>query len=232
MKIASLGILLVAGSSLAQPQSQAPDPNLAREVRAVRVEAARSMVALRQYAWTERTEVLVDGKAKSSNDLLCRYDAEGKVIKEPMGGTGQAERANTSSNRPVVRKKADNQDYIQRAITIIHNYMPPKPEQFDYLVQNGYASLGRPAGGTSELRVTHYFQSTDVVVFTYDTATKTMLKASVAANLGTPKDPVTMDIVFEKLPDRTNHVATATLNAKAKKVQVITRNMNYQKLTN
>lgn len=41
-----------------------------------------------------------------------------------------------------------------------------------------------------------------------------------------------MEALFETLPDGVSHFSAATLNAPAKKVQVKTRNVMYQKLAN
>jgi hypothetical protein len=41
---------------------------------------------------------------------------------------------------------------------------------------------------------------------------------------------VTLAVMFESLPDGTNHVWSTLLNAAAKEVQVKTTNSNYQKL--
>ena len=75
-----------------------------------------------------------------------------------------------------------------------------------------------------------YFQTGDSVVFTYDPKSKVLLQVNVFSDLANPKDPVTMEAVFETLPDGVNHLASTTLNAPAKKVQIKTRNMLYEKL--
>jgi hypothetical protein len=200
-----------------------------REVAAVRGELARSNAALRQYTWTEHTEVLVKGDVKSSSAVICRYDDAGELTKTPTGTAKENDKSSAVSNRPMVRKKADMQDYIQRAVNRIHVYAPPKPEQIDYLLQNGYASLGQSEAGKSHVRFTHYFQEGDSLVFTYDSVSKVLLQVSIASTLGSPKDPVTMEAVFETLPDGVNHLSSATLNANARKVQVKLRNVMYQK---
>ena len=58
------------------------------------------------------------------------------------------------------------------------------------------------------------------------------VRAVVSSNLSGPKDPVTLEAVFELLPDNVNHLATATLKAPAKKVQVNVKNTDYKKLEN
>jgi hypothetical protein len=226
------GLLLCGLSSLGRMGAQDIDPNLVREVTAVRAEVARSKAALRQYTWTEHTEVLVKGSVKSSSASICRYDGSGELTKAPIDTAQEKKTSSAVSKRPVVRKKADMQDYIERAVSRIHTYLPPKPEQIDYLLQKGLASLGQSRSGKSEVRFTHYFQDGDSLVFTYDSVSKVLLQVGVVSTLGSPKDPVTMEAVFETLPDGVNHLSSATLNANSRKVQVKTRNVMYQKLAN
>ena len=223
------GLLLCGLSSLHQICAQAVDPNLMREVAAVRQEMARSNLALRQYTWTEHTEVLVKGSVKSSTAFTCRYDESGQLIRNPIGEPKDRELSKAVSRRPMVRKKSEMQDYMERAVTLIQNYVPVKPDQIQYLLQTGEASLGPSEGGKSELRFTHYFQAGDVLVFTYDSATKALLRASIKANLANPKDPVTLEAAFATLPEGVTHLSSATLTAKAKKIQVNRRNVMYQK---
>lgn len=230
--IFAAGLLLCGLAPLGRIGAQAVEPNfLMSEAAAVRAEVARSRAALRQYTWTENTEVLVKEKVKSTTAVLCRYDASGDfIVRTPVGTAEEKRDPSAVSNRPIVRKKAGMQDYIERAMTRIHNYVPPKPEQIDYLLKNGKASLERSADGKPEIRFKDYFEDKDSLVFTYDAVSKRLLGARIAGTLGSPKDPVTMDAVFETLPDGVNHLSSATLNAKAKKVQVKTRNVSYQKM--
>jgi hypothetical protein len=208
------------------------DPKVALEVAAVRAEVARNNEGLRQYSWTEHTEVLKKDDVQASSEFVCRYGAAGLLVKTPTGEGKEQQEANGVSKRHRVRKKANMQDYIERAVTTINDYVPPKPELIQAALDQGNVSLGRTQSGTSEIRVKDYFQRGDSLVFSYDTSSKVLLRAVILSTLGTPKDPVTLDAVFEKLPDGVNHLATATVNAKAKNVQVVTRHTNYQKLAN
>ena len=217
--------------------AQNVDPNVVREVGLVYTGVAGNNEALRQYTWTEHTEVLVKGEVKSSTALTCRYDGSGKLVKTPPADTneqdGKAKKdPSAMSNKPRVRKKADMQDYIERAISLIHVYVPLKPDQLQLLLQRGSASLGKAEGGKSEIRLVGYFQGGDSLVFTYDPVSKALLHASIKSTMGSPKDPVTLDAVFETLPDGVNHLASTILNAPNRKVQVKTRNDSYQKAAN
>ncbi len=213
-------------------RAQEVDPHVIREVSAVRAQVASNNAALRQYAWTALTEVSVKGKVKSSGEYRCRYDQTGQLTRTLIGTGKQMDPASAVSKRPKVRSKAEMQDYIERAISRIYRYVPPDPEQIDSLLKNGKASLGPSTGTTSEVRFTNYFEDGDTFVFSYDSASKALLRANVTSSLGSPKDPVTLEALFEKLPDGVNHVTSAILHASAKKVQVKVNNMSYQKLAN
>ncbi len=232
MRLLAAGLLVCGLSLPGRMRAQGVDPNLMREVGAVRAEIARSMAALRQYTWTEHTEVLVKGDVKSSSAVICRYDRSGELTRTPVDTGKEKGTSSAVSKRPMVRKKADMEDYIERAVSRIQTYVPPKPEQIQYLLQNGYASPGRSEAGKSEVRFTNYFEKGDSLVFTYDSVSKVLLRVSVASTLGSPKDPVILEAVFETLPDGVNHVSSATLNAKKRNVQVKRRNVMYQKVAN
>jgi hypothetical protein len=210
-------------------RAQGFDANLMREATLVRAEIASSAEGLRQYTWTEKTQVLVGGSIKSMRAFNCHYDASGQLVKTPLDTDKERDKPAATSKRPLVRRKADMQDYIERAVSRIHNYVPPEPKQIDYLLQNGQASLGQSANANSEIRLTHYFEERDSFVFTYDSVSKVLRRATIASTLGSPKDPVTLEAVFETLPDGVNHLSSAVLNAKKKNVVVKTSNLDYRK---
>jgi hypothetical protein len=223
--------LLLGGLLLFGPISaQDPKPDVSREVAAVRADLARSYNELLKYAWTEQTEVLVGGKLKSSSASACGYDRKFQIIRTPLDPEQDKATSRQTSNRPLVRSKGEMQDYIERAISRIHDYAPPNPEVIDHLVTSGQASLAPPSGGKTEVRMTHYYQDGDSIVFTYDSASKRLLRMAVSSNLSERKDPVTLDAVFEMLPGNVNHLATAVLKAPSKKVQVNVKNVDYKKL--
>jgi hypothetical protein len=222
--------LLCASAASDGLRGQGADANLMREAAAVRAEIARSASGLRQYAWTEQTEVRVSGTLKSSNTLTCRYDASGELLKTPLATGKKMDGGQATSKRPIVRDKADLRDYIERAVTRVNNYAPPKPEVIDYVLSDGQVSLGRSADGNSEIRLTHYYADGDSLVFTYNSQSKLLLRAAVVSTLGSAKDPVTLEAVFETLPDGLNHVSSAVLNAKKRNVEVKMFNLDYRKV--
>jgi hypothetical protein len=228
----SITLILVAeGLFLRALCAQGADPAVVREVVLVRDEVTSSLQALQHYTWTERTDVSVDGKPKSSTTFLCHYDGSGELIRKPVSDNSQKP-ANQFSNRPVVRKRADLEDYIDRAVASMRDYLPLKPDRIQYMLEHKQVAYTQSGQNRGEFHLTSYFQEGDSIVFTCDPVSKAMLQVHVATTLGTPKDPVTMEALFEKLPDGTNHLANATLNAPRRKVQVKRTNFSYAKSAN
>lgn len=222
-------LLLCGLAALQGAAAQGVDPRLLNEVVAVKVALATDQAALRQYTWTEHTEVLIKGDVKSSTFAMCRYDGSGELQKRPMDAGKPAETPQVTSKRPLNRMKADTADYVQRAVSLVHTYLPPKPELLQSLMENGNASLGQAGPGQSEIQFKNYWKDRDLLTFTFDTRTKALLKVGIKSYLATEKDPVTLDALFETLPDGTNHLASTVLNGSAKKIQVKTQNSGYQK---
>ncbi|MEO8373478.1 MAG: hypothetical protein ABI806_30115 [Candidatus Solibacter sp.] len=130
--------------------AQEADPKLLREAEAVRTVLAANKAALSAYTWTERTEVLVDGKLHSTTEMLCRYDPQGEVARTPKEeAAAEGKKASAMSNKPRVREKAAKQDYIERTISLIRYYVPPNPDRITAMLQNGTASLGKSEAGKS-----------------------------------------------------------------------------------
>src|SRR5688572_24197646 len=103
MRFKSLaGILFCGLWTLCPLEAQGVDPTVVREVMAVRDDVARSKQALRQYTWTEHTEVRVKGDLKASTDFLCTYDDSGKVTRTPMAKGKEDEAASAISKRHMV----------------------------------------------------------------------------------------------------------------------------------
>jgi hypothetical protein len=223
------GLLICGLTSPPAPAQQGSDMLMLRDVTAVREALARSQAALRQYTWTEQTEVLIKGDVKSSTFVSCSYDLTGELQKVPMQATKPDETPSAMSKRPLNRKKADMADYVQRAVSLVHTYLPPKPELLLTAIQGGNASLSPAGPGQSEIQFKNYWKDRDLLTVTFDTQSKTLRKVGVRSYLATEKDPVTMDAVFETLPDGTNHLASTVLKGDAKKIQVTTRNSGYQK---
>ncbi len=222
-----LPILAVAPTASAQAVKQ----ELQQKLATVKESVARNQVALRQYMWTEHTDMSLKGEVKKSTDNLCRYGADGKVSKTPIGTPAPKKEMRGLKKKVAEKKIGELQDYMERAVSLIHRYMPPAPDSMQAAFQAGHVSLGQAGPGKIQLQFRDYAKPGDSLTFNFDTATKALQSISVNSYLDDPKeDVVALAVVFQSLPDGTNYVASTTLNAAAKQVVVKTSNTNYQKL--
>ncbi len=127
-----------------------------------------------------------------------------------------------------MRKKAESQDYIDRALSLIAAYIPPDPGQLDAMLERGDAAIEPSKPGTLQIRFKGYYQRGDSMIFGYDPVSKALRHVTILSTLG-PKDPVTMEAGFETLPEGVNHVASTTLTAQSKKIEIKTRNSSYMR---
>jgi len=155
----------------------------------------------------------------------------GRTAKTPVGTPAPPKQMRGLKKRVVENKVEELQDYMERAAALIHRYMPPAPESMEAAFKAGNAGLGQAGPGKIQLQFKNYAKPGDSLTFNFDSATKALQTISVNSYLDDPKDDVvTLAVVFQSLPDGTNYVASTTLNAAAKQVEVKTTNANYQKL--
>jgi hypothetical protein len=69
-----------------------------------------------------------------------------------------------------------------------------------------------------------------VMVLTLDQAAKALRQVAVNNYLDDQKDPVTLQVDFAAPPAGPSYAAATTLTAAATKIQVVTRDLNYQKI--
>ncbi len=230
MELAGMTVLLSVAAGAQDPKA------LQEKVAAVKESMARNQAALRQYSWTARTEISLKGEVKKTTEAICRYGPDGSVQKTPLGAPpAQAQqqkggrRGGGVKARVVEKKKDELEDYMERAAALIHNYVPPTPPRLQEALQSGNASAGPAGPGEVQLKFSNYFKPGDALVLSLDSAAKTLRQVSVNSYLDDEKDAVSLRVDFASLPDGANYASVVTLNAPAKKIQVTTRNLNYQK---
>lgn len=224
-----MGLCVLALTTTASAQGVKQE--LQQKLATVKESVVRNQASLRQYTWTEHTDISLKGEVKKSTDNICRYGADGKVAKTPVGTPAAPKEMRGMKKRIVEKKVGELQDYMERAAALIHRYMPPSHESMEAAFQAGNAALGQAGPGKIQLQFKNYAKPGDSLTFNFDAATKAIQNISVSSYLDDPKDDaVTLAVDFRNLPDGTNYVASTTLNAAAKEVVVKTTNGNYQKL--
>jgi hypothetical protein len=225
----SAAFLLVLFTTGSVPGQDAAQQALQQKIAALKQSMADNQAKLRQYSWTETTEISLKGEVKKREQNECRYGADGKVQKTPIGDSGgqQAKGAKRGLKGKIVANKVDEmKDYMDRVGSLVKRYVPPDPDAMQASFQSGKALLDKASGS---LTFTDYAKPGDRVTLSFDTAAKKLRVFSVNTYLDSPQDTVTLTARFSSLPDGVNFLEETVLNAAAKEIQIRTTNFGHQK---
>jgi hypothetical protein len=188
---------------------------------------AENQARLKQYAWTETTEISLKGEVKKREQNACQYGPDGRVQKTPIGDAPPPKERRGIRGRIVEKKVDELNDYMDRVSSLLQRYVPPNADSLQAAFQAGRATLTPGAG---VLVFNDYLKPGDQVTLTFDLATRKLVSFAVATYLDEPKDIVTVNARFSSLGDGTNYVEESILDASAKHVQVKTTNFGYQRI--
>jgi hypothetical protein len=198
---------------------------------------AENQAALKQYAWTETTQISLKGEVKKQEQKECQYGPDGKVQKTPMDGASQPQQQQTGRRggrvkQDIVQKKVgETKDYMEQVGALVHEYVPPDPQRIQAAQQAGNISV-TPARPVSTITIKNYLKPGDSVVLGLDTTTKRIVTYDVSSFLDNPHDdPVKLAVTFAQLPDGTNYAQQSILDAPAKKIEVKVTNSDHRKRT-
>src|SRR5580700_6587154 len=224
-RLVIIGVVALVAGGVAIAQNG----ELQQKLAAAKQAAAENKQRLRQYQWTETTQLTLKGDPKPSSEKLCQYGPDGQVQKTPIGPPPQQPSGGRVKQRVIAKKKAEMQDYMEDVKGVLSMYVPPESQRMQQAFQAGKVSLN-PAGGVVNLIFADYAQPGDRMTLTFDTASKKITSLSVNTYMGQAKDAVTLQVRMASLPDGTNYAERTVLNASAKQLVVTTTNSNYQKL--
>jgi hypothetical protein len=229
-RAATLLTAAVAGGVVVLAQ---PAPALHERIAALKQALQTNQERLRTYEWVETTVVSLKGEEKSRKQLRCYYGAEGTIQKLPVveppqadaGGGGR--RGGRLKQRVVENKKEELQEYMEGAVALVHQYLPPEPAAIDKAMKAGHVTIRPLDGGRVVVELADYLKPGDNMTIELDAAGNRLLAIKVASYMETAADPVALDVQFAVLPDGTSYTARTTLDAPARKVQVVVQNSGY-----
>ena len=217
------------GPILAQ-DAQTPEQRIA----ALKKNMAQSQAQLRKYEWVETTIISHKGEEKSRKEERCYYGADGTLQKLPVGDPqpsadqGGGGRRGRMKERIIEKKKDEIQEYMQSAVALVKQYVPPNPSAIDAAKTAGNVALRPGQAGRVRLEITNYVKSGDLMTIDVDGAANRLLGVSVNTYMDKSADAVTLAVQFTTLNDGTTYTGQTTLDAKAKEMQVVIQNTGYR----
>jgi hypothetical protein len=227
-----VGALLMA-QQLAAQTGGAQD-----RVAALKQTMQQGMALARKYEWVETTSISLKGEEKGRKQNRCYYVADGKVQKisldqpaqasQEQGGRRGGRRGGRIKEQVVEKKKDEMKDYMEKAAALIHQYVPPNPQQIQVAKDAGRITVNPQAGGTVRLVISQYLLQGDSMTIDMDPATNKVLSLGVDTYLEKPEDVVTLTVHMNSLPDGAIYAGQTTLEAKAKNITVAIQNSGYK----
>jgi hypothetical protein len=235
---AAIGVATLGFGAALQAQ-QAPAQTGAAgakdQVAALKQTMQQGMAKIRQYEWVETTIISMKGEEKARKQNRCYYGADGKVQKISLDQPAAEEKASGGGGRKgrvkakvVENKKDEMKEYMEKAAALIHQYVPPKPEQIQAAKDAGRIAVKPQAGGVVRLAISQYLQPGDAVNLDVDSAASRLVGLGVDTYLDKPDDKVTLAVQMAALPDGAIYSAQTTLDAKAKNITVVIQNSGYK----
>jgi hypothetical protein len=219
--VTSLG-LEVAGQGMS--------PAAQQKLAVVKESVSRNQAELRQYTWTEQIQISLDNEVRKTEHALCHYGPDGKVQRTLLGSPGQGKASRSILGRIEERAKDEVIDFLEQAKTLIHSYFPPSAQLMEKSVGRGNASIGQTGPGTVQLQFDNYLKPGDSLAFDFEPADRRIQKLNVNTYMDKSSEPLTLEVIFDSLPDGTNCPVIEILNAPSRRLRVTVRNSNYQRL--
>ncbi|HVO63175.1 MAG TPA: hypothetical protein VMT53_19760 [Terriglobales bacterium] len=220
---------LAAGILLAGRPAPAQNPQLEERLMALKQNQAANKQKLAQYTWTETETISLKGEVKDVKTYQVQMvnGQQQKTLVNNQQSQQQGGREGRLKERVVDKKKAEYQEYGQQIAALAKQYTTPNPDALMQAKQAGNISLVTSGGGV-KLVIKNYVKQGDSVTFAIDPQSKQLQSLDVNSYLNDPKDAVTINAQFEKLPNGPNHVASTLINGVSKQLTVQDLNSNYQ----
>jgi hypothetical protein len=226
--------LLVPPSAYVLSAQGAATPD--QMVASLKQSLAQSQKQLRQYQWIETTVISLKGEEKSRKQEQVYYGADGTLTKLPMGQPPapppppSGGRGGRLKAKVVENKKDEMKDYMERAVQLIHQYVPPPPERIQSAKDAGHLRVQPIGQGHVSAEFQAFVQPGDLLAIDVDAAGNSLTTVHVKTYLDKPEDAVTLEVRYGTLTDGTSFVAQTTLAAAAKNITVVVTNSGHRPL--
>lgn len=229
MKIGISSVLILAATSALWCQEPTSGKAAVQQRLAeLKASIAANQAQLKKYQWLQTTQVSIKGDVKKEEQAQCRFGADGKVQKTPVGSPPEPKAPPRGLKGKVVAKKTEEmKDYTDRLKSLISHYVPPDPQKMQAAAQAGNANVAI-GEDVATLTLADYYKPGDKIVFAFDTTAKKLRSYNVNSYLDDPqKDVVTLTNQFASLPDGTNYLQQTVLDATGKQIKITTTNQGH-----
>ena len=215
---AALGVLSVPQITLAQ--STAPGE------MAVRVTEARQANAalMRQYTWTSRTEVMLQGQVKDIRIDAVNYGPGGQLQRNTVNDQSAPLPFGFLRRRIAEAERQQVETYLMGLRDLLEQYTLPTAGKVQDFLNKATAS-GPDASGLFEMSGPNVVLPGDTFSLWLNPRTRHAQRVQVSTMF--QGDPVNLTATFNTLPSGLNYVAYAEVTVPAKQISLQVQNFDY-----
>jgi hypothetical protein len=216
---------------------RAQNPELQQRVAEIEQTAAQNKQALAQYTWVEQVTISLNGEQKKQEQFQVRLGPDGnpqKTSLDPPADTSSSDggRPRRLREHVVAKKTEEYTQYADQMKALAQQYLPPSKERLQQAYEQGNVSLGPAAGVPNEVQliIRNYLKPGDSLTLVFDQTQKQLLRVQIASYMDGPKDKMNLTVQYNRLPDGSNQISNLLIDGVSKKMNVATRNSDYQHL--
>jgi hypothetical protein len=234
--IVRFGILTFVVALALSPASHTqtdPAPEAQTKLAALKQSIQASAAALRQYEWVETLVVSKGGEEKSRKQNRCYYGADGGVQKKPITqsdqGSGGRRKPRGVRKRVVANKTEDLKEYIQQAMALVKQYVPPDAQKIQAAKDAGKTTLSIHDNATRmRLEIPNYIKAGDALRVDIDPNNDRLLGISVSTYLNGQDDVAALEVKLGTLNDGTSYPAEIVFDGVSKSIRIVVTNTGYR----
>ena len=221
--------LAIAGAAAGAPPRDTREDFIRKKLAAVEQFAAANQAALRQYAWMETVRFLLKDELRSTWQFSCRYGADGRIVRTPIGPPPPGTTAGPFAPREGKESKEELEATMAKVRTVVAMYVPPEAKKLQDAFQAGRVRTEKPIQGEALLRITDYARPGDSVGLDFRTDLRKLVRLQAASYLDDPSQAVAIDVRYATLPDGTNHPGTIEVSEQRTAMRVMIEASDYKK---
>ena len=185
---------------------------------------------LKHYSWKSRTEVQKDGKTKSIQLSLVRFDTRGDLQTTPISATQPDMPQRGLRGRIAKGKKEDMLETLESLKGLARSYSDLHPVDMQRLMANA-ALVPDGVSSTKLVRATgtNVLQTGDSMTVWADASTQHLRKVEVMSRLD--KKAVRVISEFEDLPNGPTAMSRSVIQYPGEELTVIVENFEYTRAT-
>lgn len=230
---ASLGVGILAASTILVPSLKAQNPEMQQRVAEVKESMAVNKQLLAQYTWMEQDIISIKGEEKKEELYNVQLGPDGKPQKTPVDPSSVSDddrRRRGLRGRIIEKKTEEFKEYGEQIKTLVQQYVPPDKDMLQQAYQQGNVMMGPVGGAPGEYRlvISNYVKQGDNMTLVMSKAQKSLVSLSIATYLNDPSDAVKVNVQFARIPNGPNHVTTETIDGVSKQLTITVQNSNYQ----